>query len=336
MQRRRLAVVSAAAAVLLVAPAAVVYAADAPPSEANGTAASVTDTVTVGRSGAHADGSGGSATAEPLHTGGVLPQTSSGGNQNGRGVARGSRLQVVGGPATVWVLPWSTEVTDGSAGRHAHADSAAAAASVDQAGLPSADASVLRSDSDATHQGMKSTGQSSSDGAVVVIGKNDVVLNVLHADAASSGQGHSYLIALNGAAVGPSDQATAICSAVPPSVVALSCLVTTGGQGSERSTAAAASVASGRSSLAVSSVSGSQTAPAHVQAPVNPQASVRLTPQPAGRVRGAVRAALRAGHVLPLTGSSPFTAVLVALALMLVGADLVAVARVFERPTSVR
>ena len=333
MSHRRLAVVSAVATVLFIAPAAVVYAADAPPSEATGTAASVTDTVTVGRSGAHADSGGGSATAESLRTGGALPPTTFGGNQSGRGAARGSRLQVVGGPATVWVLPWNTAVTEDGGARRAHADSAAAAATVDETALPAVGASVLRSDSDAAHQGAQSTGQSSSDGAVFIIGKNDVVLNVLHSDASTAGQGHSYLIAINGTAIGGSDPTTAICSAVPPSVVALTCLATTAGQGTERSTAAAASVASGRSVVSLSAVSGSQTAPAHVEStPVHQGADFRPAARPAGTVRGAVRAALRGGNVLPLTGYNPFTALLVALALVLVGADLVAVSRVFDRP----
>src|SRR5437879_13591893 len=100
-------------------------------------------------------------------------------------------MQVVGGAATVWVLPWNAEMIGTGTRNPAHGEGA-------------------------------SSGQSSSDAIVVVIGKNDVILNVLHADASSAGRGQSYLAAVNGNVVPGSDQARAACSLVP-AVVSVSC-----------------------------------------------------------------------------------------------------------------
>src|SRR5947207_1598813 len=152
----------------------------------------------------------------------------------------------------------------------------------------------------ADYNGAASSGQSSSDAIVVVIGKNDVILNVLHADANSAGRGQSYLAAVNGNVIPGSDQARAACSAVP-NVVSLTCLSTAGGAASQQSVAAAASVSGGRSLAAISSVAGSQTAArpssaAPGAAPTAQQAGARPAARPA-----AVTKAPRAGGTLPFT-----------------------------------
>src|SRR5437763_10239181 len=162
MRRSRLVTLVVACTMRAAAPIAA-YAADAPPSEASGTAASVGDVAAVGNSGAHADSSGASSTSEAIRLGQPLPPTSVGGSQSSRGHSRGARMQVVGGPATVWVLPWNSEVTGTGTGNHAHGDSAAAAASVDGTPLDGTGVSVLRSDADADYNAGASSGQSSSD-----------------------------------------------------------------------------------------------------------------------------------------------------------------------------
>ena len=91
---------------------------------------------------------------------------------------------------------------------------------------------VLQSESHASHCGMTSKGSGSSDGATVDLGDGVLQAVVLHSEGASGAKGASYLVSINGTEIGSSEQAGGSCALSVPSVLDLTCLTATGGDGS--------------------------------------------------------------------------------------------------------
>jgi len=96
--------------------------------------------------------------------------------------------------------------------------------------------SVLQSKSDASWTSAKSTGSSSSDGAILNAGggasNGGLTVDLLHADANSDGTQSSYLLSINGNEIGSSSQINGACVINIPSLLSLSCVTATGGVGS--------------------------------------------------------------------------------------------------------
>jgi hypothetical protein len=96
--------------------------------------------------------------------------------------------------------------------------------------------SVLQSKSDASWTSAASSGSSSSDGAILNAGggasKGGLTVDLLHADANSSGTQSSYLLSINGNEIGSSSQVNGACVINIPSLLSLSCVTAAGGAGS--------------------------------------------------------------------------------------------------------
>ena len=99
--------------------------------------------------------------------------------------------------------------------------------------------SVLQSKSNATWTNGASSGSSSSDGAILNAGggasNGGLTVDLLHADANSSGSQSSYLLSINGNEIGSSSQVNGACAINIPSLLSLSCVTATGGLGSSAS-----------------------------------------------------------------------------------------------------
>ncbi|MGH9010486.1 MAG: hypothetical protein ACRDYF_11675, partial [Acidimicrobiia bacterium] len=88
------------------------------------------------------------------------------------------------------------------------------------------------SESEASWTDTRSTGSAFSNGVEVsVLDAVDVVL--LHSEVTTEGKGHSYLVGLNGTEIGTDDQLgkSPLCALTLPSVLSLSCLTASGGEG---------------------------------------------------------------------------------------------------------
>ena len=202
----------------------------APPAQASGVAVQVGSLLDVSRTDASAGSGAPTASASVLRLQGQ-PVLNLGGSQSGDGETGGSLLDTAGAlPARAQVAPWHA-AAEGSRSPVRHARSSAAVARVD---LPSVvGASVLSSSSDATYTDQKSTGTAVSDGADVTM-LDALRLNLLHSEVRTDGQGHSYLVGLNGTEIGTDAQlgASPLCSLAAPGLLNLSCLTASGGAGS--------------------------------------------------------------------------------------------------------
>lgn len=207
----------------------------APPSEASAVAAQVGSLLDVSKTAAAANADTGSADASVVRLGGQ-PLLGLGGSQTGDGQSSGALLDTgTALPARVQVAPWAAEV-HGSHSPTRHAQSSAVVA---RAAVPDVvDAGVLTSESEATHTDQQSSGTAVTDGFQANV-LNAIQLVLLHSEVSSEGQGHSYLLGLNGTEIGTDDQlgASPLC-ALNAGVLSLSCLTSSGGVG-----AAAAQVA---------------------------------------------------------------------------------------------
>ena len=87
---------------------------------------------------------------------------------------------------------------------------------------------MLQSESSAEHRSTRSIGAGSSD--AVDLGLADIArLILLHSEVSSEGQGHSYLVGLNGTEIGTDDQLGQACALGVPGLLGLSCLQASGG-----------------------------------------------------------------------------------------------------------
>ncbi|HYT40029.1 MAG TPA: hypothetical protein VEN99_10990, partial [Acidimicrobiia bacterium] len=132
---------------------------------------------------------------------------------------------------------------DGAHGPTRHARGSAALARADAEKL--VNAGVLTSDSEASHTDEKSAGRAVTNG--FELGVLDAIRVVLlHSEVSSEGRGHSYLVGLNGTEIGTDDQLgkSPLCALNAPSLLSLSCLTASGGNG------AAGGVTSGAAQVA--------------------------------------------------------------------------------------
>ena len=231
MRRRRI-VVAAASGTLgigLVAPLAA-HADSAPPGTASGTGASLSlggqPVASVSPTSASAGAGGSSASAYTVQVAGnnVTPGGSS---QNGQPASsQGSALSTpAGSPVEAEVTPYSASTSPGSATAHAAAAHAAAG------GSSGVSADVLRSDSSASYDSSRSSGHSSTDGAVVNAGgSGGLTLDLLHSETDSSSGAGAYLASINGNQIGSTQDVGQICSSLSNSLLRLACVVASGGE----------------------------------------------------------------------------------------------------------
>ena len=231
MRRSRI-VVAAASGTLgigLAAPLAA-HADTAPPGTASGTGASLSlggqPVASVSPTSASAGGGGTSASAYTVQVAGnnVTPGGSS---QNGQPASsQGSALSTpAGSPVEAEVTPYSASTSPGSATAHAAAAHAAAG------GSSGVSADVLRSDSSARYDSSRSSGHSSTDGAVVNAGgSGGLTLDLLHSQTDSTSGAGAYLASINGNQIGSSQDVGQICSSLSNSLLRLACVVASGGE----------------------------------------------------------------------------------------------------------
>lgn len=197
------------AALVLLAPTA----AAADDSEAGATAVNLVDQVVISETSATTEGDG-AASAEPLKLGG---ETVVGGTQEGAGEQSGE-LAGTGEneQGELTVAPWQTTVSeDESSGSAAVAHGRLGDTSSDQY----AEVTVLESHSHATSDGSRA----STTGARIDLG-GQLMLQLLHAETTSEGDGSSALAIVNGEGIGTSEQFAGQCRIPAEPLVDLLCL----------------------------------------------------------------------------------------------------------------
>ncbi|HEV3365271.1 MAG TPA: hypothetical protein VG795_14215 [Acidimicrobiia bacterium] len=201
----------------------------APPGKASAVAAQVGTLLDISKTSAVADQTTPTAEASVIR---IAGQTllGLGGSQKGDGEQGGSLLDTgASNPVRVEVAPWAAKV-EGTAGPTRRSKAAAALARANVANVVKA--AVLHSESEASWTDTKSTGSAFSNGVELsVLDAIDVVL--LHSEVKTEGNGHSYLIGLNGTKIGTDDQLgkSPLCALTLPSLLSLSCLTASGGEG---------------------------------------------------------------------------------------------------------
>ena len=314
----------------------------APPGDASAVAAQVvaggTQVVSVAQTTAHAGQDGANATANALALGGSPPASQFGGTQKGAGESSGSFLDT--GPSSsgrLQVTPWDAKVSDDGSHRHSHSQAALARLALgDPTTAQSLTVDALQSSSDADWTSAASRGSSSSDGLLVNAGDGMLVIDVLHAEATSNGQGSgsSYLVSVNGNQIGTSQQANGGCALTVPSLLTLSCLTASGGNGSAVSQVLQTALGdtttpqSAAGTIVGAGASGSSAAtvapPAAAQAPA--PAAAPATPTAAPQLPDVARGAAPAGS-LPLTGANLWFDLVTGLALVALGGTVVTAER---------
>jgi hypothetical protein len=225
IMRRYVLLIAAPACLLLGLPVAA-RADLAPPSSATATAANVGGLLGVSMTGAGADRNTAGAQASVIAVGGE-PVLGTGGSQASTGESGGALVDTGDAlPAKVQLAPWRATAS-GSAADSTRSSKASAA--VARAEVPSAaKLGVLQSESSAQHESGKSIGAGSSD--AIDLGLADIArLILLHSEVRSEGEGHSYLVGLNGTEIGTDEQLGELCALQAPGLLALSCLTATGG-----------------------------------------------------------------------------------------------------------
>ena len=153
-----------------------------------------------------------------------------GGSQQGDGQKNGALLDTgASNPIRLEVAPWAAAV-EGTAGPTRHSKAAAALARANVANVVKA--ALLHSESEASWTDTKSTGTAFSNG--VELGVADIInVVLLHSEVKTEGAGHSYLVGLNGTEIGTDSQLgkSPICALTLQSVLSLSCLTASGGNG---------------------------------------------------------------------------------------------------------
>lgn len=237
----------------------------APPGHAEAAALELQNLLAVGHTTADAGPSSSSATANAVEVGGKpLIDGTTGGTQSGNGTSHGALLDTGKTPlGQLQLTPWQAATTSSNGTGSADADAALARLYLlDPTVL---NASVLQSSSHAHYDSSGSSGQASSDGAVVDAGNGALSVDLLHADSSSNGTGaSSYLASINGNQIGTSNQANGGCTLSVPDVVSLSCLTASGGPASTTATSAVgtADIANGQAggTLVGTKSSGAKTA----------------------------------------------------------------------------
>src|SRR3954447_9813851 len=197
----------------------------APPGDSSAVAAEVGGILTVGKTSAHAASSGSGAHADALS---ILGQRVSGGDQTKPGSSSGNLIGTGDTPlGDAEVAPWAAKVTEDGTSSTAQAEAALAHVNLADA----FEVWLLHSQSTATWNGEKSTGDAFSDGAEVsALGQLDI--KVLHSEAHSGASGKSDLIVINGNEIGSNEQADGMCEIPADPLLHLLCLTADGGTSS--------------------------------------------------------------------------------------------------------
>jgi hypothetical protein len=327
LRRSLLRVAPAAAVIFAVTPiAARADIVPAPPAQASGVAAQVGSLLDVSRTEATAGPGAPSAEASALRLAGQ-PVLDLGGSQTGDGQTGGSLVDTGASlPVRAQVAPWEA-AAQGTHSPTRHARGSAAAARVDAPTIAEAD--VLSSQSEATHTDQRSTGTAVSDAADVEL-LDALRLVLLHSEVTSDGQGHSYLVSVNGTEIGTDDQLrqSPLCALNAAGLADLSCLTASGGTGESGGITGGAQVAQLDPALeAIAAIdpvavftttSSGATAQAVDSEQVSPATAVNIE---TGRAAAPAEAAQAAG-TLPRTGTAAAALAGVAIALVVFGLGL--------------
>jgi len=204
---------------------------EAPASEANALGLRIDPVIQISGTHAHADDTNASSSADVLKVLGTSPVANTGGSKGGNSATGGALADTGTTPVgRARVAPWSAAASTSPS--HRRAEATAALASVVLFNNSTLFIDLLRAQSAADHDSAtrRSTGASSSDGAVVgALGA--VTVDVLHSDASSDAGGHSWLLGINGMTFGTSDQVSSICSLNIAPLAAMACLDVVGGIG---------------------------------------------------------------------------------------------------------
>ena len=231
MRRHIVFVVAPASALLVAAPFAAKadISTPAPPAKASAVAAQVGSLLDISKTGAVADGTAPKAEASVIRLGGQT-LLGLGGSQKGDGRNGGSLLDTgANNPIRLELAPWAATV-EGTSGPTRRSKAAAAVARANVANVVKA--AVLHSESEASWTDTKSSGSAFSNG--VELGLLDAInVVLLHSEVKSEGDGQSYLVGLNNTKIGTDDQLgkSPLCALALPSLLSLSCLTASGGDG---------------------------------------------------------------------------------------------------------
>src|SRR2546423_8692291 len=203
----------------------------APPGKASAVALQVGSLLDISKTSAAAEQtSAPTADASVIRIGGQT-LLGLGGSQKGEGHQGGALLDTgAGNPIRLEVAPWAADVQQTDNPTKKHSKGAAALARANVANVVKA--ALLHSESEAEWTDLKSTGSAFSNG--VELGVADVInVVLLHSEVKTEGNGHSYLVGLNGTEIGTDDQLgkSPLCALTLPSVLSLSCLAASGGSG---------------------------------------------------------------------------------------------------------
>jgi hypothetical protein len=224
--RRPILTAAAPACLLLGLTPIAASAGEAPAGKATAAALQAGSLVGVSKTGASADPAKAEGQASVLSVG---DQTilGTGGSQPSEGETNGALVDTgTAAPVRAQVAPWQASSTGSkNSARRSSKASAALARAEAPGGIK---AGVLTSDSQAEHKTEQSTALSTSDAVDVELGEA-LRLVLLHSEVGSTGQGHSYLVQLNGTKIGTDEDSSKICSLDAAGVASLSCLTASGG-----------------------------------------------------------------------------------------------------------
>src|SRR4051794_26414978 len=194
----------------------------APPGDSSAVAAEVGGILSVGKTSAHAAGSGSGAHADAVD---LLGQRISGGDQTKPGSSAGNIIGTGDTPlGDAEVAPWSAKVAETGTSSTSEAEAALAHVNLADA----FEVWILHSKSQASWTPDKSSGDSFSDGAEVsALGALDI--KVLHSEAHSGAKGKSDILVINGNEIGSSDQVNGQCEIPADPLIHLLCLTADGG-----------------------------------------------------------------------------------------------------------
>lgn len=321
--RRPILSAAAPACLLLGLTPAAASAGEAPAGNATATALQVSSLVGVSQTGATADPAKSEGRAAVISVG-DQPALGTGGSQPGEGESKGALLDTgTAAPVRAQVAPWqaSAQGSHSSAKRSSKATAALARAEA-PGGIK---AGVLTSDSQAEHKSEQSTALSTSDAADVSLGNTARVV-LLHSEVGSTGQGHSYLVSLNGTKIGTDEDTTKVCN-LDTAVASLSCLTASGGV-ADGLTTGSAEVLGVETSLGLDPTAAFKTAASFgsgsVTPPILPAIAEQILPSAeeprAAAETPATAAALpRTGVAAASLGASGLAALLTGSALRLIG-----------------
>jgi hypothetical protein len=202
----------------------------APPGAASAVALQVGSLLDISKTSAIAQDSPSTAEASVIRIGGQT-LLGLGGSQQGDGEKSGALLDTgANNPIRVEVAPWAAEVKETADPKKRNSKAEAALVRANVANVVKA--ALLHSKSEAEWTDLKSTGSAFSNGVELGVG-NAISVVLLHSEVRTDGQGHSYLVGINGNEIGTDSQLgnSSFCSLTLPSVLSLSCLDASGGVG---------------------------------------------------------------------------------------------------------